>query len=102
MAGPQFDPYLYPHLYLHDHGESESSQDDYYDATPDFQPPIMGPNHQYHSNENSQNHTNPPPDFSNASPNLRTPIRWEENVTPSPRHRFGLGLELGASVNPPI
>ena len=96
QAGPQFDPYLYPNLYLHDHGESDSSSEDYFDATPDFQQPRLNPHHQYYSDENSQNHTNPPPDFSNASFYDRSPIRWEENVTPSPGRRFG--LDLGSSM----
>lgn len=43
MAGPQYDPYLYPHLYLFDHDESESSQENYFDATPEFQVPVLGP-----------------------------------------------------------
>ena len=99
MEGPQYDPYLYPHLYLHDHGETDSSPEDYYDATPDFQRHNMGPHDQYYSDENSQNHTNPPPDFSNASLQNRTPIRWEENVTPSPGRRFGLSPDPGASIS---
>ena len=90
MAGPQFDPYLYPHLYLFDHGESDSSMEDYYDATPDFQAQATDPHIQYYSDDNSQNHTNPPPDFSNASFQNQTPIRWEENITASPGRRFGL------------
>lgn len=61
----------------------------------------MGINHQYYSDENSQNHTNPPPNFSNALLQNQSPIRWEENVTPSPGRRFGLGLGPCALVHVP-
>lgn len=89
-------------LTFHDHGDSESSPEDFYDATLDFRPQNTGYNNQYYSDVKSQNHTNPPPDFSNSSVRNLTPSSLRERFNPSPSlgRRYGFVPDLRASITP--
>lgn len=95
MATPSQDPYLFPHLYMQDNISSNSSLDDFYDTSPEFPPKRDSNTYQYYSDDSSQNHTNPLPDFSNFNvgqcSDHGSSIR--RHVTPSSGRRFGLSLD---------
>ena len=99
MDPPSQDPYLFPHLHVQGQVMSDSSSDEFYDVGQHFQ---GGGGHynQFYSDDNSQNHTNPPPDFDNQSMNSYTPasLRTRLNLSPSPGRRFGLEPESGNAV----
>lgn len=55
---------------------------------------------QYYSDDNSQHHTNPPPDFSNQSLHSFNPasMRHRLDLSPARGRRFGLGDDFGDST----
>lgn len=101
MAPPSQDPYLFPHLYMQDNLSSTSSSEIFYEASPDLQPQRDPDAYQYYSDDNSQNHTNPPPDFSNYSlgPNSDQESSVMRQVSPPPGRRFGLTLDSKAILH---
>lgn len=61
MDPPSQDPYLFPHLYVQGQISSDSSPEDFFDAPNHF--PNREHLSQYYSDDNSQHHTNPPPEY---------------------------------------
>ena len=94
MAAPSHDPYLFPHLYMQNPLPSESSSEEFYDTSPELPPQSLNPHRQYYSDDNSQHHTNPPPDFSNYSYEHYS-HHW---ASASPGSRCGVTEDTRASI----
>ena len=96
---PPHDPYHLPHLYANGHYTSDSSFEEFFEPNEDFNNPF-NPHKPYYSDDNSQHHTNPPPDFSNDSIRQLSPSQLHERF----RDRFPAsptpGRHLGMDVNP--
>lgn len=90
-------------LYVQGQVMSDSTSEELYDATQNFMGGGQAKYCQYYSDDNSQHHTNPLPDFSNQTLNIQTPLslRTWLDISPSPGRRFGLGPEFGTSIIPP-
>lgn len=83
---PSQDPYLFPHLYLLSQILSDTSSDEFYDASPDF---YRGANVQIMSDEYSQENAQPPQPYHDTSHNYN----FRTTVSPRPGTRYGLGLD---------
>ena len=94
----QEDPYRYYHIPSPHSEDPHGSPEEFYEASP--QPlvrPFMG-----YSPDNSQHHTNPPPDFSNSSMRHLSPSQLRERfqASPTPVSRYGVVPDLDVNYPP--
>lgn len=92
MAPPSQDSYLFPHLYLPSQVLSDSSSDEYYDASPDS---YRGANVQILSGDFYQDRGNFSRNFNDGSNSVQRFLGQERRntVSPTPGARYGLDLD---------
>lgn len=99
------DPYHIPPLYVNGHHTSDSSPKEFFEPNEDFNNPF-NPHEPFYSDYNSQNHTNPPPDFSNDSIQQLSPSQLRERFrdrypsSPTPGYRLGVDDDPMAIIPP--
>ena len=93
----QEDPYRYYHIPSPPSEDPHGSPEEFDEASPQ---PLVRPFMAY-SPDNSQHHTNPPPDFSNSSMRHLSPSQLRERFQASPTlvSRYGFDFPSRASVD---